>query len=116
MREDGKIDYIEMPGANLPQTKTFYAKAFGWAFTDYGPDYAAFEQAGIDGGFQASPEEMPAKPLVVLYARDLGAMLARVVASGGDITVPIFEFPGGSRFHFRDPSGNELAVFTDGAP
>jgi predicted enzyme related to lactoylglutathione lyase len=114
MREDGKIDYVEMPGADLPRTKAFYSEAFGWRFTDYGPTYAAFEQSGLDGGFQADPEQVPAKPLVVLFANDLEAMEARVRAAGGEIVVPIFSFPGGRRFHFRDPSGNELAVFTEG--
>lgn len=113
MREDGKIDYVEMPGADLPRTKAFYAEAFGWRFTDYGPTYAAFDQSGLDGGFQADPAQVPAKPLVVLFARDLEAMEAKVRAAGGEIVVPIFSFPGGRRFHFRDPSGNELAVFTE---
>ncbi len=112
MREDGKIDYVEFPGKDLDATKAFYAAAFGWSFTDYGPSYAAFEGQGADGGFTSDAEEAPAKPLVVLYAHDLGAMLARVTAAGADIVRPIFAFPGGRRFHFRDPSGNELAVWS----
>lgn len=114
MREDGKIDYVELPGGDLPATKSFYSQAFGWRFTDYGPTYAAFEEAGLDGGFQADPAELPAAPLVVLFATDLEAMLAKVTTAGGTITKPIFSFPGGRRFHFRDPSGNELAVFSEG--
>ncbi|MGI8841538.1 MAG: VOC family protein [Caulobacteraceae bacterium] len=110
MREDGKIDYVEFPGTDLPATKAFYGAAFGWAFTDYGPDYAAFEGQGTDGGFSA--EGAPAKPLVVLYAHDLEAMEAKVRGAGGTIARPIFPFPGGRRFHFRDPSGNELAVWS----
>jgi predicted enzyme related to lactoylglutathione lyase len=113
MREDGKIDYIEFPAGDLPATKDFYSAAFGWSFTDYGPDYAAFEGQGTDGGFQADPEEMRSKPLIVLYARDIEAMEARVKASGGTITREILAFPGGRRFHFTDPSGNELAVWSD---
>lgn len=113
MREDGKIDYVEMPGQDLPATKAFYSQAFGWGFVDYGPTYAAMEGAGLDGGFQADPDERPAAPLVVLFATDLEAMLARVTAAGGEIVKPIFSFPGGRRFHFRDPSGNELAVFCE---
>lgn len=113
MREDGKIDYVEMPGQDLPATKAFYSQAFGWRFIDYGPTYAAMEGAGLDGGFQADPDERPAAPLVVLFATDLEAMLARVTAAGGEIVRPIFSFPGGRRFHFRDPSGNELAVFCE---
>ena len=114
MREDGKIDYVELPGGDLPTTKTFYAQAFGWTFTDYGPTYAAFEQ-GVDGGFQGDAADKSAAkaPLVILYAHDLEAMEAKVKAAGGTITLPIFSFPGGRRFHFRDPAGNELAVFTE---
>ena len=113
MREDGKIDYVEMPGGDLPATKGFYEAAFGWRFIDYGPSYAAFEDGGLDGGFDADPETGVKKPLVVLFAHDLEAMEAKVKAAGGVISVPIFSFPGGRRFHFRDPAGNELAVFTE---
>ncbi len=112
MLEDRKIGYVEMPATDLPATKAFYAEAFGWAFTDYGPTYAAFNE-GLDGGFQADPAQVPAKPLVVLFAKDLEDAEAKVRAAGGEIVVPIFSFPGGRRFHFRDPSGNELAVFTE---
>ena len=111
MREDGKIDYVEFPGTDLPATKAFYGAAFGWAFTDYGPNYTAFEGQGIDGGFSA--EDAPAKPLVILYAHDLEVMEAKVRGAGGTIIKAIFAFPGGRRFHFRDPSGNELAVWGD---
>ena len=111
MREDGKVDYVELPGGELPATKAFYASAFGWAFTDYGPSYAAFNE-GLDGGFQG--EDAPAKPLVILYAHDLEAMEAKVRAAHGPITKPIFSFPGGRRFHFQDPAGNELAVWSEG--
>ena len=109
MFEDGKISYIELPAGDLTPLKAFYADAFGWGFTDYGPNYSAF-QAGIDGGFQGDPGAGLAKPLPVLYAQDLEAMLAKVRAAGGTIVQPIFSFPGGRRFHFTDPSGNELAV------
>lgn len=120
MREDGKIDYVELPGGALAATKGFYEQAFGWRFTDYGPSYAAFEGAGpkgagLDGGFQADPQAGLTRPLVVLFAHDLEAMEARVTAAGGRITQPIFAFPGGRRFHFADPAGNELAVFTQTA-
>lgn len=113
MREDGKIDYVEMPGGDLAAVKAFYAGAFGWSFTDYGPTYAAFGE-GLDGGFQADGDETAAKPLVILYAHDLDAMEARVRAAGGRIVKPIFSFPGGRRFHFADPAGNELAVWSEG--
>jgi predicted enzyme related to lactoylglutathione lyase len=113
MREDGKIDYIELPGTDLPATKGFYAQAFGWSFIDYGPQYAAFDNAGVDGGFNADAADRAKAPLVVLFATDLEAMHAKVLAAGGQITRPIFSFPGGRRFHFSDPSGNELAVFSE---
>ena len=112
MREDGKIDYVEFAGGDLAKAKAFYGEAFGWTFTDYGPTYAAFDQ-GVDGGFQGDGEEAPAKPLVILYAHDLEAMEAKVRAAGGTIAKPIFSFPGGRRFHFTDPAGNELAVWSE---
>ncbi|WP_369061497.1 VOC family protein [Caulobacter sp. 73W] len=111
MREDGKIDYVELPGGALPATKDFYGKAFGWTFTDYGPEYAAFDQ-GVDGGFDAQKEAVT-QPLVILFAHDLEAMADKVTAAGGTIVQPIFSFPGGRRFHFRDPAGNALGVWSD---
>ena len=116
MHEDGRIDYVEFAGGgDLGAAKAFYQAAFGWAFTDYGPTYAAFgaAEAGLDGGFQGDAAEAPATPLVVLYAHDLEAMIAKVRAAGGVVVKPIFRFPGGRRFHFRDPSGNELAVWSE---
>ncbi len=113
MREFGKVDYIELPGGQLAATKRFYADAFGWTFQDYGPTYAGLENAGIDGGFSADPGQATEKPLVILYADDLEAALDKVTAAGGEISVPIFAFPGGRRFHFRDPAGNELAVWSE---
>jgi predicted enzyme related to lactoylglutathione lyase len=110
MREDGKIDYVEFRGADMAAIQEFYGKAFGWTFTAYGPSYAAFEQ-GVDGGFDTDQEMKP--PLVVLYAHDLEAMEARVFDAGGTVTVPIYAFPGGRRFHFTDPAGNELAVWSE---
>ncbi len=111
MRQDGKIDYVEQPGGDLPATKAFYEKAFGWSFTDYGPSYAAYSE-GLDGGFDAD-EASPKAPMVILFSTDLEAMQARVTAAGGTITRPIFAFPGGRRFQFRDPAGNELGVWGD---
>jgi predicted enzyme related to lactoylglutathione lyase len=112
MQQDGKIDYVELPGGNLPGAKAFYAAAFGWTFIDYGPDYASFDE-GLQGGFQSGADEVPAAPLVILYAHDLEAMAEKVRAAGGEIVKPIFSFPGGRRFHFRDPAGNELAVWSE---
>ena len=113
MREDGKIDYLELPAGSIPSIKAFYGQAFGWTFQDYGPTYAAFDE-GLDGGFDADPAERTRAPLPVLYAHDLEAMLARVEAAGAVILKPIYAFPGGRRFHFRDPAGTELAVWSEG--
>ncbi|WP_421731019.1 VOC family protein [Brevundimonas sp.] len=113
MREDGKIDYLELPASATVTVKAFYGQAFGWTFQDYGPTYAAFSE-GLDGGFDADSENHSPVPLPVLYAHDLEAMQAKVKAAGGVIVRPIFAFPGGRRFHFRDPAGTELAVWSEG--
>jgi len=114
MTETTKINYIELPVTDLAASKAFYAAAFGWSYVDYGPTYASFEGAGIDGGLDADSDRKPSKngALVVLYAKDLEGAQALVEKAGGKITVPIFPFPGGRRFHCVDPSGNELAVWT----
>jgi predicted enzyme related to lactoylglutathione lyase len=113
MREDGKLDYIEFPAGDVTSVKGFYGSAFGWKFQDYGPDYAAFSE-GLDGGFDADPGvDGITKPLPVLFAHDLEALLAKVEAAGGTVVKPIFAFPGGRRFHFKDPAGNELAVWSE---
>ncbi len=114
MKQTGKLDYIELPaaGGTLDTVKAFYSAAFSWSFTDYGPTYAAFDE-GLEGGFQAEASEAPAKPLPVLFSEDLEATLAAVEAAGGQIVRPIFSFPGGRRFHFADPAGNEMAVWGD---
>ena len=111
MHEDGKIDYVEFPVADLPAVKRFYGAAFGWTFQDWGPTYVSFAGAALDGGFYAEPE--CDKPLVILYAHDLEAMEAKVKAAGGVISREIQSFPGGRRFHFRDPAGNELGVWSE---
>jgi predicted enzyme related to lactoylglutathione lyase len=111
MREDGNLDYLELPGGDLTATKAFYGEAFGWKFVDYGPEYASFTQ-GLDGGFDGQDDAVRT-PLPVLFARDLEAMRAKIEAAGGTIVKPIFAFPGGRRFHFRDPAGNELAVWSE---
>ena len=112
MKQTGKLDYLEMPatGGTLDSVKAFYSAAFGWTFTDYGPTYSAFEE-GLDGGFHAEANEAASKPLPVLYSEDLEATLAEVESAGGNILKPIYAFPGGRRFHFADPAGNELAVW-----
>jgi predicted enzyme related to lactoylglutathione lyase len=115
---DRKINYIEFTTTNVAKSKEFYSKAFGWSFQDWGPDYASFTapEAGIDGGFRTGPMQDASHadgPLVVLYAGDLGAVENAIQAAGGTITVPVFSFPGGRRFHFSDGAGNQLAVWSE---
>ena len=114
MKQTGKLDYLEMPAVHgkLDSVKAFYSAAFGWSFTDYGPTYSAFGE-GLDGGFQADVSEAAAKPLPILYSQALEETLQAVTGAGGTIVKPIFSFPGGRRFHFLDPAGNELAVWGD---
>jgi len=107
------IDYIEFNVADMARSKDFYGRAFGWTFTDYGPDYCEFTDGHMKGGFAASGPVTPGGPLVVLYGSDLTEIMGRVEAAGGRIVKPIFEFPGGCRFHFADPDGYELAVWTE---
>jgi uncharacterized protein len=112
MRKDGKLDYLEMRTGSVPlgEVKAFYSKAFGWSFTDYGPTYAAFNE-GLEGGFDASEGKAP--PIPLLFSENLERSLEAVVKGGGKIVKPIFAFPGGRRFHFTDPAGNELAVWAE---
>ncbi|CAN5411561.1 glyoxalase [soil metagenome] len=113
MHKDGKLDYLEFPAADVGTIKKFYGAAFGWTFQDYGPEYVAFSE-GLDGGFNADlGADAITAPLPVLYATDLEALLARIEAAGGIVVRPIFAFPGGRRFHFRDPAGNELAAWSE---
>ena len=108
------IDYIEISVRNLAAAKRFYAIAFGWEFNDYGPAYAGIRGADREmGGLAEAAAVKAGGPLVVLYSRDLDATVAAVRSAGGQITRQPFGFPGGRRFHFSDPSGNELAVWSD---
>lgn len=107
-----RIDYVELPSATAHElTRSFYAKAFGWAFTDYGPDYSATTTGDVDVGLNGQPEEALSAPLPVIRVDDLEAAFGAVTKAGGVIAKPIFSFPGGRRFHFIDPSGSELAVW-----
>lgn len=112
-----KINYLEIPAKDLAATKKFFAAVFDWQFTDYGPEYVAFDQAaGLDGGFYLSKEQATAATgsvLVVFYADDLAAIQAKIEAASGVISQAVFEFSGGRRFHFLDPNGNEFAVWTE---
>jgi uncharacterized protein len=105
-----KIAYLELPAQQLVASKTFYVKLFGWTFQDYGPTYAAFSDSGTDGGLNADPAERTGAPLPVIESQNLEDTEQSILKAGGKITLPIFSFPGGRRFHFTDPAGNELAV------
>jgi len=113
-----KINYVEFHAKDVEQAKKFYGSVFGWSFQDYGPEYASFskESAGIDGGFAKGDRGgggSESAPLIVLYSADLKATEDAIVAAGGGIVVPVFEFPGGRRFHFSDGVGNVLAVWSE---
>lgn len=114
--EHEKVNYVELAANNLAATKQFFTEVFKWEFTDYGPEYTAFANAGIDGGFyQADLKASAAQgsALVVFYSKTLEETQAKVEAAGGIISTAIFAFPGGRRFHFIEPSGNEFAVWSD---
>ena len=113
VEHDRRIDYVEFSVKSVPEAKRFYGSAFGWSFEDYGPDYASFADGRLNGGFQTAARVQPGGPLVVIYAADLEAMEQRIQQAGGVIVRAIFSFPGGRRFQFTDPSGNELAVWSD---
>jgi predicted enzyme related to lactoylglutathione lyase len=103
-------DFLELPVADVDAARAFYDAAFGWEMTGFGPTYACTLTGDVDLGLQADPAERSAAPLIVVNVPDLDAASAAVIAAGGTITKPIFSFPGGRRFHFRDPDGNELAA------
>ena len=107
------IDYIEFKSTDIKSTKVFYSSIFGWDFTDYGPNYTAFSESGVAGGFELTTAPIVNGALVVLYHNNLEEILEKVIKAGGMITKEIFGFPGGKRFHFTDPSGNELAIWSE---
>lgn len=110
---DRQIDYVELTVADIARSKDFYGRTFGWSFTDYGPDYCEFNDGRLKGGFTTlGPVRAAGGPLVILYADDLETIEKRVATAGGRIVKPIFSFPGGRRFHFSDPDGYELAVWS----
>ncbi len=111
-----KLNYIEFPAGNIEATKSFFSKAFSWEFTDYGPEYTCFQNEGLDGGFyksELSSTVANGGALVIFFSRDLEATQSKVEEAGGTVIKPIFSFPGGRRFHFTEPSGNEFAVWSD---
>jgi predicted enzyme related to lactoylglutathione lyase len=111
-----KINYVEFPTKDIRTTKMFFEEAFGWEFTDYGPDYTAFENQGLDGGFFTSNLNTSTRnggALIVFYSTALEKTQSKINKAGGTIIQEIFSFPGGQRFHFEDPNGNEYAVWSD---
>lgn len=118
MNQHEKLNYVEVPAKDIPATKAFFTAAFGWKFEDYGPGYTAFYSAesGLDGGFYQSDLTATAdngSVIVIFYSKDLEQTQAKVESAGGKINRETFTFPGGRRFHFIDPSGNEFAVWSD---
>jgi len=116
MNQHEKINYLEFPAKNINATKEFFTTVFNWSFTDYGPDYTAFENAGIDGGFFTSEQVTATKngsALAVFYSSALEHTQTKIENAGGSIIQETFDFPGGRRFHFTDPNGNEYAVWSD---
>jgi predicted enzyme related to lactoylglutathione lyase len=111
---EARIDYVELPSATAHElTRAFYAKAFGWEFADYGPTYSATTNGTTDVGLQGDPDDALSAPLPVIRVDDLEGAFDAVGKAGGVIARPIFAFPGGRRFHFIDPSGSELAVWSE---
>lgn len=114
MHKHHTLNYVEFAAENLTEIKDFYGNAFGWKFTDYGPEYSAFNDGVMEGGFfKGSPQEKEGGPLVILYSETLEESLKIVEDNGGVVVKQIFSFPGGRRFHFKDPAGNELAIWSD---
>ncbi|MDI3246195.1 VOC family protein [Pseudoalteromonas agarivorans] len=116
MSNHEKLNYVEFPACDLTATKSFFTNVFNWQFTDYGPEYTAFSGQGLDGGFFKAPLKSLTQhgaALLVFYSNDIHATFKKVAQYGGKIVKPIFEFPGGFRFHFTEPSGNEFAVWSE---
>lgn len=111
--KDNHINYVEFKAKDLEKIKKFYTASFDWIFTDYGPTYVAFSESGLQGGFEKTENEIVNGALVVLYHKNLDLIKNKVIESSGKISKDIFSFPGGRRFHFIDPDGNELAVWSD---
>lgn len=111
--QNRRIDYLEFSTTDIENTKQFYSEVFGWEFTDYGPSYVSFTDGRLSGGFALATSIETGGPLVVLYATALEDIQTSIKTNGGTIVRETFDFPGGRRFHFADPSGNELAVWSD---
>jgi predicted enzyme related to lactoylglutathione lyase len=116
MNQHEKLNTVEFPARDLKATTSFFGETFGWTFEEFGPDYCAFSGQGLDGGFYRSElysSTLSGAALMVFYSDDLEATQARIERYGGRIEKPVFDFPGGRRFHFSEPSGNEFALWSD---
>ena len=114
MHQESRIDYIEIPAVNLPATRTFFEKLYGWEFQEWGDEYYSFSDGRLGGGLRAEVESAPSNGiLIVFYSQDLERDLQRVSDLGAEISREIFSFPGGRRFHFKDPGGTEFAMWSD---
>lgn len=111
--KDNHINYVEFKAIDLQKIKEFYTSSFHWSFTDYGPTYTSFSESGLQGGFEKTENEIVNGALIVLYHKNLDLIKEKIINAGGNITKDVFSFPGGRRFHFTDPSKNELAVWSD---
>jgi len=112
-KPEKQIDYVELPMSDLNATKAFYQAVFGWRFEDYGPGYISFFDGRVGGGFTTETQPPASGILLVIYTRDLSALQKAIRDAGGNIVKDTFSFPGGRRFHFTDPNGNELAAWSD---
>lgn len=116
MNEHEKINYVEFPARDIKASKVFFEEVFGWSFEDFGPDYTAFSDQGVDGGFFTSDQAASTEKgsaLIIFYSEQLEITESKIINAGGKIIRPTFSFPGGRRFHFSEPSGNEFAVWSD---
>ena len=112
-RSPNRIDYIEIPAADIERAKKFYGEVFGWSFVDYGPDYASFNDGRLDGGLRKDSVGAGGGPLVIFYDAKLEDKILKIKKAGGKIVKEIFDFPGGRRFHFLDPDGSEFAIWSE---
>jgi predicted enzyme related to lactoylglutathione lyase len=116
VNQNEKINYVEFPANDFDATKIFFKAVFDWSFIDYGPDYVAFSGAGLDGGFYQSDLSSLARngsALIIFFSNNLEQTQSKIKSAGGEIIQSIFDFPGGRRFHFSDPNGNEFAVWSN---
>lgn len=114
--QDNHVTFVELPAGSvseLSRAKEFFEQVFGWSYTDWGGDYADTKDSGLESGINADPGHRPRHPLPVIYTTDLDTVRQKVISANGTVTREVFSFPGGRRFHFSDPSGNELAVWSD---